>query len=567
MRPRSLAGKQTVLLAVFCLALVLAGPAFAKENAKNVILLIPDGCSFEQYTFARWFKDAPLALDAILTGAVRTHIADSVVADSAPAGTAYSTGVRTVDKAIGVGPKKEGLLPGVSSPDEDYKPVATVLEAAKLSGRSTGIVSTSRITHATPAGFVAHVTHRKLEDDIMEQAVYQDLDLAFGGGGRHLVPEAAGENIYGETRSSDPHEKAYEGKGKRPDKENLMAVLKGRGCQIAATKEEMLALKSGKVFGMFAGSHMAPEIDRPGTNPEQPALAEMSRKAIEILSKNPKGFFLMIEGSQVDWACHANDPAHLMSDFLAYDAAVAEALAFAKTNPDTLVISVPDHNTGGFSIGNFSTSANYSQMKPDALLAPVKAMKASSERLVKIVGDTKTPENVIKVVKEYWALDITSGEAAKILELMDVYKEDPNYAFGEVICPKHTLLGWSTHGHAGGDVPLSAYGPGKPVGLLDAPEIGQCIAKAMGVDLAKTTKRLFVDLAAALPKAKVSVDTTDAANPVAVVELKGKTARIPANKDILKTEDKTVQLEGISVYIAETGKFYVCQEAVDMLMK
>ncbi|MFH1490850.1 MAG: alkaline phosphatase, partial [Pseudomonadota bacterium] len=285
---------KVIMLAIFIFLSPMFQPsAMAAERAKNVIVLIADGCSSEQYTLARWVKGRPLSFDPIRVGALKTYIADSVIADSAPAASAFATGVRTKDKFISVGPDAETLtgVP-VPSPELSYKPLATVLEGARLLNKATGIVSTSRVTHATPAAYVAHTPSRNLESDIMEQAVYQNIDVVFGGGKGHLLPKAL--------------------KGKRPDNENLLEVLKKRGYRIAENREDMMALSPGRAFGMFASSHMDAEIDRKNLHPEQPTLKEMTEKAIHLLSGDPDGFFLMVEGSQIDWACHANDPAHLI---------------------------------------------------------------------------------------------------------------------------------------------------------------------------------------------------------------------------------------------------------------
>jgi len=522
--------------------------AYAEKvvKVKNIIVLIADGCSSEQYTFARWYKGEPLSFDEMLTGSVKTYIADSVVADSAPAASAFATGMRTSDKFISVGPH-ENIITGVPNPPEEirYKPLATVLEGAKLLKKSTGIVATSRVTHATPAAYIAHVTSRSMEDDIMEQAVYQNIDVVMGGGMRHLLPKDA--------------------RGKRPDNENLAEVLRQRGYQIIESRDKMKTVKSGKFFGMFAASHMDAEIDREQHHPNQPSLNEMTEKAIEILSQDPDGFFLMVEGSQIDWACHANDPAHLLSDMLAYDKAVKTALDFAKKDGNTLVLAFSDHNTGGFSIGNYSTSGTYSQMKAEDLLGPFRKMKVSSSVLWAQAEKDKTPAAVINAVKEGWGIDITEDEAKRILELAGKYKEDPNYGFGEVICPKYTYVGWATHGHSGGDVPLYAYGPGKPAGVTDGPEIGKICARAMGLDLNRLNERLFAEPSKLLEGAAVSIDKTDPANPVVRINFKGKTAELPVNKNIIRIGDKTEELEGVSVYSEKKEKAYLPMQAIRLI--
>jgi alkaline phosphatase len=536
-----------LLFGIF-VAVLLAGGGHAQASpkAKNVIVLIVDGCSAEQYTFARWFKGAPLSFDPYRVGAIQTYIADSVIADSAPAASAFATGVRTSDKFISIGPHAN-TLSGVPVPPEAlrYRPVATVLEGAKLLKKSTGIVATSRVTHATPAAYVAHTVSRSQEDDIMEQAVYQGIDVVFGGGKRQLIPK--------------------ELKGRRADGEHLYEALKRWGYRMVATRQDMQTVRSGRVFGMFAPSHMDPEIDRPRQHPDQPTLEEMTRKAIELLSQDPDGFFLMVEGSQVDWACHANDPAYLLSDLLAYDRAVAVALDFARKDGRTLVLAMSDHNTGGFTIGNHASNGIYPQMNVEAFLDPFRKMQASSVRMWEHIAPDKTAARVKAVVKEGWALDIADEDAQQILSLASSYKDSAYQAIGEVLCPKYTYVGWTTHGHCGGDVPLHAFGPGRPSGVLAAPDIARVCAEAMGFDLHKLTRRLFVPAAEAFPGGRVTIDRRDPSNPVVAIAAGGKIAELPVNQSRLKLGEKMHALEGVVVYIPNTDQAYIPLQAVRLI--
>ena len=542
--------RKRLILAIALIAFSsFAGLASAKtresNKPRNVIVLIADGCGSEMYTLARWFKGASLSLDGILVGGVKTYIMDSVVADSAPTATAYATGYRTSDKLIGVGPK-EGALSTLQEPPAAlrYRPLATVLEGAKLKGMATGIVSTSRVTHATPAAYMAHVPSRSQEDVIMEQAVYQGIDVVFGGGGRYLLPKSAG--------------------GKRSDGENLRSVLRTKGYVIAENKEEMDAFVTGRIFGMFAGDHMEPEIDRKEFAPKQPSLEEMTLKAIDILSHKTrqKGFFLMVEASEVDWADHGNDPAQLMSDLMQFDRAVKAALDFARKDGNTLVLALSDHNTGGMTIGNYGTSKTYSQMKVEQLLDPLKKMTLSTPGLLRKMGNEKTPEKVKNVVKTYWDIDITDDDAAAILSISQRDKEDPHNGFGEILTPKYTAIGWSTHGHTGGDVPLFAYGPNSPKGLLDGPEIGRTTAEALGLDLDRVSKRLFVEAREAIKDGMVTIDKTDAENPVVKIEYRSKRVEMPVNKNLMRIDGVESELEGVIVYIPETDKAYIPLQAV-----
>jgi alkaline phosphatase len=524
------------------------GDALAETpKAKNVIVLIADGCAAEQFTLIRWIKGEPLAVDGIRTGLVKTYIADSVVADSAPAGSAFATGCRTNAKYISVAPNGKTISVVPSPPeDQQYRPMATVLEGARLLGKATGIVCTSRASHATPAAYMAHVVSRADEESIMEQAVYQNVDVVFGGGEEYLLPSSMED-------------------GKRTDRENLLDVLEQRGYQVIRKQSELAGLRRGKVFGMFAASSMAAEVDRPALAPTEPTLEEMTQKAIELLSQDPDGFFLMVEGSQVDWACHANDPSQLVSDLLMYDKAVAAALEFAKKDGNTLVLAFSDHNTGGMSIGNTASNSMYNQMSVEALVEPLKKMKASAPAMWKMVGDDKTPARIKEVVRQGWGMEISDADAEQLAALTKGKAGNAHNAFGEVLCPKYTYIGWTTHGHCGGDVPLGAFGPGRPVGVFDGPEIGQITANALGFDLERLNQRLFVDAAQAFADAKVTVDKTDAANPVVKIDFNGKVAELPVNKNLLRIGDRTAELEGIAVYIAKTQKVYLPMQAVNLI--
>jgi alkaline phosphatase len=457
---------------IFLLALLLffnlmnaEAPSHSDEGfAKNVILLIADGTSLEQYTLARWFKGEKLTIEKHRRGTVMTYIADSVIADSAPAATAYATGVRTADKFISIAAPSSGMLtPELNCPEgAALKPLATILEGAILKGKKTGIVVTCHFTHATPAAFFSHVIHRDDKLNIARQSVESGIDLMFGGGKKYLLPSSEG--------------------GLLPEGENLLARLKEYGYAIIEKSGELAALKDEKVWGIFADDDMLPEIDRIHTGSDkEPSLAEMTGKAIEILSKGDKGFFLMVEGSQIDWAGHANDPAYLVYEIIAFDDAAKIAFDFAKKRKDTLVIALSDHNTGGFSIGNQSTDKTYSQTKIEDMLNPLKKMKCSAASIVKRLGKDANANKLKSLLEEFWGVSIQEQTAQELLAAMKNAEEYPQNALCDFVGPKYTIFGWTTHGHTGGDIPFAAYGPGAPEGSIDAPEIGRLCAKALGM--------------------------------------------------------------------------------------
>lgn len=525
-------------LLVVSVLIFAAAPLWA---AKNVIVMIPDGCGVSLQTLARWYKGAPLAVDPLVVGSVTTYMYDSVVTDSAPAATAIATGYKSNDKFIGVGPIPDGKLSTLPAPPEAlrYKPLATVLEAAKLKGKATGLVATSTITHATPAGFVAHVHNRGLENDIMEQLVYQNVDVVLGGGKRHLLPTAAG--------------------GRRTDGEDLLSIVKSRGYTVVEKASELSAVRSGRVFGMFAAGAMEPHIDRAEFAPDQPSLAEMTAKAIELLSKDPDGFFLMVEGSQVDWAMHANDPIWAVTDFLAFDDAVKVALDFAKADRDTLLLAFPDHDTGGITIGNRRTNTSYVSMKVEELVDPLKKMKITASGLARKIGTSPTADKIKTEASQWWGVTLSDDDAAAILA--EASKVGLDYALGKVVSERHTAVGWSTHGHHGSDVPLWAYGPGAPAGLIDNTDVARIVANAFGVNLEAVDRHLFVDLQQALPG--TTVDRSDPNNPVVRVGA----CSLPTSKNILHYAplNLTMPLDGVVVYASQTGKAYASRLAVAII--
>ena len=507
---------------------------------KNVIMMVPDGCSNSIQTLARWKKGKALTLDSLLVGAVKTYMANSVITGSGAAVTAFATGHKTTGGFLSVGPRAEDVLitfehPG---PEMEYRPLATVLEGAKSKGKATGLVATSIICHATPAGFACHVDDRNKYNEITEQMVYENLDVAFGGGKHHLLPKSEG--------------------GGRTDGENLLKVLLDRGYHFVETKDEMENVSSGKVWGLFAPNHMNAYIDRLQFSPEQPSLAEMTVKAIELLSEDKDGFFLMVEGSQIDWAGHANDPIFMVTDFLEFDEAVRVAFDFARKDKNTLLLIFPDHNCGGMTIGHGHTKKSYSEIKEKDLISPVEKMKATTGTITYEIGSDQSYTNISKEINKWWGINITKDDYKEIKELTD--NGTPlNYAIGEIISKNHTVIGWTSHVHTGEDVPLWAYGPNRPVGLYDNTELAKITAKALGLSLEYINKELFVEVGETYPD--FSLDKSDTTNPV----LRISSFELPINKNLLIADGKTYELKGIVVYAPATEKVYIPKDAVQLM--
>ncbi|WP_230127495.1 alkaline phosphatase [Bacillus sp. CECT 9360] len=510
-----------------------------KKEPTNVIMMVMDGTSAGATTLSRWYKGENLAIDEMVAGGVRTHSAESAITDSAPAATALATGNKSNDKFVGVLPavvNSPGVKP-VSAKDA-HKPVANVLEGAKQQGKATGIISTSEIQHATPAGFSAHVTHRSNYGDIAEQQVYQNIDVVLGGGKESLSP--------GTTKNA------------RKDGEDLLTVLQKNKYDIVENRNDLLNSKSNKIWGSFAPSALAYDFDRETTKPSEPTLADMTGKAIHTLDKDKDGFFLFVEGSKVDWAAHANDSVGMISDVLAFDAAVEKAVDFAKKDGNTMVIAVSDHGNSGITMGNQNTNATYPETPVSAYIDPLKKAKMTVEGAL---SQLKSDKSNLKEVAALYGLDnLTSEEEATL-------NSSKNLASDMVkMLANRANIGFTTGGHTGEDVFLYSYGPSRPIGLLENTDIAKKMAQFMGFDLNQLTKKLYVNGKDALEKKGYTtrIDVTDPNNVVLIAEKGKQKVQFPANKNIMiqsSNQQKTVNT--INVY---NGKdFYISESALKLV--
>lgn len=529
-----------IIMSLFPVGVLAAAPA---PQAKNVIILIPDGMTTTCTTLARWYTGKKLALDEILVGGAMTFSADSLITDSAPAATAMSSGNKSDTGYIAVSPSKV-VVPGTRTVTEEdaFVPYATVLEAAKLEGKATGVIATSQIQHATPAGYTSHNYNRNDYEDIAEQQVYLGMDVVFGGGKDYLLPGVNNTN-------------------NRNDGEDLVQALKDKGYTFVDNRNDFLALDANaakKVWGAFAPVDLAYDFDRKS---DQPSLAEMTKKAIDILSKDNDGFFLMVEGSKIDWAAHANDPVGVVSDTIAFDNAVRVALDFAKKDRNTLIISVTDHGCGGLTIGNENTTKGYDTLQLSAIMDTLKKAKSTEEGINKLLfADRANLKDVLKY--NYGISDPTEEEIKTIMGT----KGNLSRVLGPMLS-KRSALGWTTGGHTGEDVFLYAYGPGKPSGLIDNTDVAKYAAAALGLDLAKAQKQLFMDITAALSDvegvdAELNVD--DAANPVLVITKGAGKVEMPVSKNLIIVNGKTTEMGGLTI-LSKNGTVYVPQQAIDII--
>ncbi|MGZ7148966.1 alkaline phosphatase [Bacillus sp. BC08] len=510
-----------------------------ERQPKNIIIMVMDGTSSSATTLARLYKGKSLALDEMVTGGVRTYSAESAITDSAPAATALATGKKSNSGYVGVLPSivsSPGLKP--IKEEDKLRPVANVLEGAKQTGRATGIVATAEIQHATPAGFSAHHVNRKHFDVIAEQQVYQNIDVVLGGGKAALLPI------------------------KRKDGEDLVKVIQDKGYDFVETKDALLNSKSNKIWGSFSHHALAFDMDREAINPEQPTLSQMTEKAIQTLSKDKGGFFLFVEGSKPDWAAHVNDPIGMISDVLAFDNAVAEALKFAKKDGNTMLIAVADHGNSGISIGNRNTTKGYNTTPVSAYIDPLKKAKMTLEGVTHKINNDLS--NIVEVAALYGLNNLTEVEKEK---LKVVRKKSDMGPILTTLLANRANIGFTTGGHTGEDVFLYSYGPKKPYGLIQNTDIAKTMAKAMSFNLEEVTNKLFVESESAFKQngATVTIDKTDAENPVLIVKRNNVKAQLFINKNIIRIKNKDYELG--SIVVESNGKFYVPEEAIHLFIK
>ncbi len=511
-------------------ALLLTGAWQPVDSPRNVIVMVPDGTSDSLVTLARWYRNAPLAVDPLLRGRVRTYSANSLITDSAAAAAAMASGVKTHNNGINIGPR-EALYRESGAPEIPAgQPVASVLEAAKRTGRSVGIVSTSYITDATPAAFGgAHAMSRKSHAQIARQLVSQQPDVVLGGGFNMLQTIERG--------------------GARKDGLDLDLMWIANGGAVVTNRTQLAQHKSGRVWGGFSQYPMAAVMDRRDTAPGQPSLPEMTAHAIRLLSQNPKGFYLMIEGGHPDHGAHANDPAMAVTEFLEFDDAVAVALGFAKNNGRTLVLIATDHECGGLSIGN-PRSGQRSTL--ESLVLPLKNMRASSFRMAEILGDDPSPEELVMNVRLWWRIPLSDDSAREILELASTSKYKLQSALNAVVSRDYLDIGWIYNDHTGGDVSFYAYGPDVPSGLIDNTDIARLSADAFRLKLDDVSSALFVDSRELFPDAQLQSDHLRLSDG----------SKIFFDDSVRIFPDNSRRpLGGLAVYIPETGICYLPREA------
>jgi alkaline phosphatase len=404
--------KQLSLLALLC----TASGAYATSAPKNVIYMIGDGMGPAYTTAYRYFKDDPstkaiesTVFDTILTGMAHSYPDDhTYVTDSAAGATALSSGHKSYNGAVGV--------------DTHKKPVKTMLEIAKERGMTTALVVTSQINHATPASFTAHNESRYNYDEIANDYIDNKIagqlpvDLMLGGGTQYFI---------------------------REDR-NLVDEFKAAGYQYGDDIKNLGQITQIPAIGLYAPKGLPYALDE---NPTR--LTQLTSKALDLLDgQNQDGFFVMIEGSQIDWCGHANDIACAMAEMDDFAQSIEKAKAYIDNNQDTILVVTADHSTGGLTMGS------HGQFKWETDV--IKGVKATASKLT---DRLMASDDLASVWTANTNIEFTAENKIKLQQAKKLGEKALNLAVKSIISDT-SFTGWTTGGHTAVDVQVFAYGKG-----------------------------------------------------------------------------------------------------------
>jgi len=412
-------------------------PTYSNKKPKNIIMMVSDGMSSGTLSMTDIFLNRKYGKPSnwmslyhenkVSRALMDMASASSIVTDSAAASSSWGGGHRVSNGSLNVGPNGEAHTP--------------IWVKFKKAGKMAGCVTSVAITHATPAGFCANSNKRNAQDDIAEQYLERGFDVLMGGG----------DNFFN--------------KDKRKDKQDLYTKFKNKGYQIAKSRAELKNLQAkAPVLGVFADDALPYYIDRNSDTELQrhvPTLAEMSAKAIEVLSQSHNGFVLQIESGKVDWAAHANDLGGLIHEQIQFDEAIKVVMDFAEKDKETLVIITSDH-------GNANPGIIYGKYANDNFDA-VQKYKQTNEWILNSFSEKSTIKQIIETV-EYANGSILSEEDAK--HILNYYaglekQEDGLYNYRKLpfktlaeIQSKTNSVGWISMDHSADYVELAMFGPG-----------------------------------------------------------------------------------------------------------
>ncbi|MDR0505994.1 MAG: alkaline phosphatase [Dysgonamonadaceae bacterium] len=529
-------------LSLIAVSLIIAVNIHAQE-VKNVIFMVPDGTSIPVLSLARWVQYAKdtsktrLSIDPYLCGLVKTHSSNAPIGDSAPTMSAYMTGCLSQTGFLSMYPPEDPN--DLTQIDNDlfppYSPRMTVMEAARIvKNKAIGLVVTCEFPHATPGATSSHWNKRndyKSNSVIQQQMVNNSIDVVIGSGKKYLSDE-------------------------------LKSQLRKNGYEVPDNLDtkSFKNINANKFWALFGDEAMSYDWDR---NPElEPSLAEMTEKAINTLSKSKNGFFLMVEGSKIDWASHKNDPVGIVSEMLAFDAAVKKAIEFAKSDGNTVVVICPDHGNGGISVGNAkSEQYGYDRLPLATLVKPLLNCNKTTDYIVTQIA--KSPkDSIASIMQRECNMSLSSDTIDLIGDLKG--NQGALNDFIIKIIQSHNYIGFTTHGHTAEDVFLAIYHPKNKRlgGLVTAPDINNYLCKAVGLktSLNYLTNEYYQDVKKLFNNEIVEFKD-DADNKSVEITLKNNAKlKIQAYSNLYELNGKQKYTKTPAIYVGKTSAWYVSKE-------
>lgn len=409
-----------------------------RGDAKNVIFMVSDGMSTGTLSMADHIKRRQygnishwIALynsdRKFHRGIMDMASLNSPVTGSAAAASSWGCGHRIINEAVNMGPD-----------GEEYKPINQIFKDA---GKKTGMVTTTRITHATPAGFAVNMDHRNKEDEIAQRYLQREYDLMLGGGARHFKADS------------------------REDGQNLLSKFADKNYTIARTKQELLQTSGNdRLLGLFNDSHLPYTVDHQTIDEHQqniPTLAEMTDKALQHL-ENQNGFILQVEGGRVDHGAHGNDAAGMLYDQVAFDNAIKVALDFVDQRDDTLLIITTDHGNANPALN--AAGERYNDSGP--FFDRLQNFRHSNSWILSELDANSTVSEIRERVEYATQLGIKKEEAQSLqqafngnLETVYDIKRYPSSVLGSILA-NYTSVSFTSGGHTSDYVELAAIGPG-----------------------------------------------------------------------------------------------------------
>lgn len=551
------------------LAIVLAGLLFLPQiifaeeikPVKNVIFMVSDGTSLATISLARWYQNiiagelTKLHMDPYISGTVITYCSNAPIGDSAPTTSSYMNGMPSIQGMVGTYPyaTKHDLIPVDST--MAYRPIVSLMEATSLlQDKKIGLVVTCEFPHATPADATAHSYSRKRYDWIVPQMVHNDIDVVIGGGVSLINKEQ-------------------------------QDYLKSQGYQVFTDDYSSLSEFQGdKMWSLFSPRDIPYEID--GVAGKDPKIDEMTTAALKTLDRNnPNGFFLLIEGSKVDWAAHANDPVAMATEMLAFDRAVKVAIDFAIKDGNTAVVLTSDHGNSGISIGRTGLK-NYAGASTKEVFGPLTSIKKSSVGLARMIsnapeseiidlfqsiaGFTPTEEelNVLRLLRKLeLAQDSERKSIIDELKAINISGEGALYTsalpdYIAAIYRSKMHLGFTTHGHTGEDTFLATYAPTEAQrlkGVHTNIELHNYLRQLLGIEasMMELTDEFYAPHSEVFSGMDYTITEDEAKNKCLTITQGKKKLTVTNFSSIATLNGEIKQLQLPVVYVDKRGEFYL----------